>query len=50
MATPAKAPDVTLNFLKAREHPAQPSLVEHLKKLLREIFEGHNEYLGVTPD
>jgi hypothetical protein len=26
------------------------SLRERIKVLLRDIFEGHEEYLGVTPD
>jgi len=26
------------------------SLLQRIKPLLRDIFEGHEEYLGVTPD
>ncbi len=50
MATPVKAPDLEVIFGKTAETAAMPSLWERVRKLLREIFEGHEEYLGITPD
>jgi len=34
----------------ANESCAPVTLKQRLAKLFREIFEGHEEYLGVTPD
>jgi hypothetical protein len=36
-------------FAQASEHKSL-SLRQRIKVLLRDIFEGHEEYLGVTPD
>jgi hypothetical protein len=35
---------------KADESVAPITLKERFEKLLRKVFEGHEEYLGVTPD
>jgi hypothetical protein len=37
------------NFAAASRHNSL-SLRQRIKVLLRDIFEGHEEYLGVTPD
>jgi hypothetical protein len=37
------------NFAVVSEHNSL-SLRQRIKVLLRDIFEGHEEYLGVTPD
>jgi hypothetical protein len=29
---------------------AAPTLKERLRKLMHEVFKGHEEYLGATPD
>jgi hypothetical protein len=55
-ASPAKAPQMILESETRRPHreDTQPSVGEklklRLKRTLHEIFEGHEEYLGVTPD
>jgi hypothetical protein len=35
---------------KADESVAPVPLKQRFEKLLRKVFEGHEEYLGVTPD
>ncbi len=50
MATPVKAPDINVNVTFPTIPVAVPSLRERIKKILKEIFEGHEEYLGCTPD
>jgi hypothetical protein len=37
------------NFAQACEHKSL-SLRQRIKVLLRDIFEGHEEHLGLTPD
>jgi hypothetical protein len=37
------------NVRAVSEHQSL-SLLQRIKPLLRDIFEGHEEYLGVTPD
>jgi|HubBroStandDraft_6_1064221.scaffolds.fasta_scaffold43400_4 hypothetical protein len=38
------------NQNEANESSAPVALKQRLAKLLHEVFEGHEEYLGVTPD
>ncbi len=55
-ATPIKAPEMTpvSETRRQLQEDAQRSggetLKQRLKRTLSEIFEGHEEYLGVTPD
>jgi hypothetical protein len=43
--------ELTVNTKKgSNESGASVTLKQRLEKLLREVFEGHEEYLGVTPD
>jgi hypothetical protein len=35
---------------RASESRAHVTLKQRFGKLLRDVFEGHEEYLGVTPD
>lgn len=35
---------------RANESCAPVTLKQRFEKLLRKVFEGHEEYLGVTPD
>jgi hypothetical protein len=35
---------------RANEGSASVTLKQRLEQLLREVFEGHEEYLGATPD
>lgn len=34
----------------AKLQPERAALRQRIERLLREIFEGHEEFLGVTPD
>ena len=52
-ASPTKAMDLYLTTAKtsdATEEIAAPTLAKRMKKVLQEMFEGHEEYLGMTPD
>jgi hypothetical protein len=43
--------ELTVNAKKgANESCASAPLKQRLEKALREVFEGHEEYLGATPD
>jgi hypothetical protein len=53
MATPSIAPDVKLSVEKKTMQvwePKPPSLKQRVQNLLVEIFGGHEEFLGWTPD
>ena len=53
MASPVKTIDLDLTPEKisdATEIATSPAFNERVKKMAREIFEGHEEYLGMTPD
>jgi hypothetical protein len=53
MASPVKAIDLNpapSAISNATKEDVRPPFAHRLKKLLRKIFEGHEEYLGVTPD
>jgi hypothetical protein len=41
---------MTAPTTRATEEMAAPTLKERLRKLIHEVFEGHEEYLGVTPN
>jgi hypothetical protein len=43
--------ELTVNTKKgSNESCASVTLKQRLEKFLREVFQGHEEYLGVTPD
>jgi hypothetical protein len=42
-------PSAEQNVPAVSEHDSL-SLLQRIKPLLRDIFEGHEEYLGMTPD
>jgi hypothetical protein len=43
--------ELTVNTEKGADQScASVTLKQRLEKLLREVFEGHEEYLGATPD
>jgi hypothetical protein len=44
-----RGPSAKQNVPAVSEHESL-SLLQRIKPLLRDIFEGHEEYLGVTPD
>jgi hypothetical protein len=52
MATNAiPAPDMSVGMANgAYENCAPVTLKQRFEKLLREVFEGREEYLGLTPD
>jgi hypothetical protein len=52
MATNAiSTPELKVNTEKTAIESCPPlTLKQRVLKLLREVFEGHEEYLGVTPD
>jgi hypothetical protein len=52
MATNANCtPELSLSTAEgAYERYPPVTLKQRFEKLLREVFEGHEEYLGVTPD
>ena len=44
-------PELKVNAAKEADESCAPvALKQRFEKLLREVFEGHEEYLGVTPD
>jgi hypothetical protein len=47
-AVATKTVDETQN--RTNESSAPVALKQRVAKLLHEVFEGHEEYLGVTPD
>jgi hypothetical protein len=44
------SPTPKLNASAASERYARFTLKQQLLNLLRDVFEGHREYLGLTPD
>lgn len=54
MAGPVKAIDLDLTPEKTSDATTEiatsPAFNERVKKIAHEIFEGHEEYLGMTPD
>ena len=53
-ATPVKVIDLNPTPAKtsgsAKAMAGAPTLSQRVKKILHRIFEGHGEYLGMTPD
>jgi hypothetical protein len=44
-------PELKVNMEKRRIESSAPlTLKQRVGRALREVFEGHEEYLGVTPD
>lgn len=51
VANAIPTPELKVNTKKSASESCMPvTLKQRFRKLLREVFEGHEEYLGVTPD